>query len=35
MELISRNGWEKILNKFDYKKTHVVLEKTLTKKQKQ
>ena len=35
MELISRNGWEKIMNKFDYKKTHVVLEKTLTKKEKQ
>ena len=33
MELISRNGWEKIMNKFDYKKTHVVLEKTLTKKE--
>ena len=35
MELISRNGWEKIMNKFNYKKTHVVLEKTLTKKEKQ
>ncbi len=35
MELISRNGREKIMNKFDYKKTHVVLEKTLTKKEKQ
>ena len=33
MELISRNGWEKIMNKFNYKKTHVVLEKTLTKKE--
>ena len=33
MELISRNGWEKIMKKFDYKKTHVVLEKTLTKKE--
>ena len=35
MELISRNGWEKIMNKFNYKKTHVVLEKPLTKKEKQ
>ena len=33
MELISRNGSEKIMNKFNYKKTHVVLEKTLTKKE--
>ena len=33
MELISRNGWEKIMKKFNYKKTHVVLEKTLTKKE--
>ena len=29
MELISRNGWEKIMNKFNYKKTHVVLEKQI------
>ena len=33
MELTSRNGWEKIMNKFNYKKSHVVLEKTLTKKE--
>ena len=33
MELIARQGWEKIMNKFNYKKTHVVLEKTLTKKE--
>ena len=33
MELISRQGWEKIMEKFNYKKTHVVLEKTLTEKE--
>ena len=33
MELISRQGWEKIMEKFNYKKTHVVLEKTLIKKE--
>ena len=29
MELIARQGWEKIMNKFNYKKTHVVLEKQI------
>ena len=33
MELISRQGWEKIMENFNYKKTHVVLEKTLIKKE--
>jgi len=33
MELIARQGWEKIMEKFNYKKTHVVLEKTLIKKE--
>ena len=33
MELISRQGWEKIMEKFNHKKTHVVLEKALTKKE--
>ncbi len=33
MELIARQGWEKIMEQFDYKKTHVVLEKTLTEKE--
>ncbi len=33
MELIARQGWEKIMEKFNYKKTHVVLEKALTKKE--
>ena len=33
MELIARQGWEKIMEQFDYKKTHVVLEKTLIKKE--
>lgn len=29
MELIARPGWQKILDKFNYSKTHVVLEKSL------
>ena len=29
MELIARPGWKRILNNFDYKMTHVVLEKKL------
>jgi len=29
MELIARPGWQKILNKHNYFKTHVVLEKNL------
>ena len=32
MELIARKGWEKIMEQFDYKKTHVVLEKQITNK---
>jgi len=30
MELIARPGWEKILNNFNYRKSHVLLEKPLT-----
>ena len=33
IELIARKGWEKIMDKFNYKKTHVVLEKEITKKE--
>ena len=29
MELIARPGWQKVLKIFDYKKTHVVLEKEI------
>ena len=29
MELIARPGWQKVLNIFDYKRTHVVLEKKI------
>ena len=29
MELIARKGWEKIMEQFNYKKTHVVLEKSI------
>ena len=29
MELIARPGWQKVLNLFDYKRTHVVLEKKI------
>ena len=29
MELLARPGWKRILNNFDYKMTHVVLEKKL------
>ena len=35
MELIARPGWKRILNNFDYKMTHVVLEKKLINKEKQ
>lgn len=35
MELIARPGWKRILNNFDYKMTHVVLEKKLNNKDKQ
>ena len=31
MELVARPGWQKILDKYKYKKTHVVLEKNLKK----
>jgi len=31
MELIARPGWQKVLNIFDYKRTHVVLEKKIKK----
>ena len=34
MELIARKGWQRIMEQFDYKQTHVVLEKTITKKEK-
>ena len=34
MELIARKGWKRIMEQFDYKQTHVVLEKTITKKEK-
>jgi hypothetical protein len=34
MELLARPGWKRILNNFDYKMTHVVLEKKLNKKEK-
>ena len=33
MELISRKGWERIMEQFNYKKTHVVLEKSITNKE--
>ena len=29
MELIARPGWQKVLNQFGYKRTHVVLEKQI------
>jgi len=32
MELIARPGWQKILDKYNYKKTHVILEKELKEK---
>ena len=32
MELIARKGWQRIMEQFDYKQTHVVLEKTITNK---
>ena len=35
MELIARPGWKRILNNFNYKMTHVVLEKKLINKEKQ
>jgi len=32
IELIARKGWKKIMEQFDYKETHIVLEKTITNK---
>ena len=32
MELIARKGWQRIMEQFDYKQTHVVLEKQITNK---
>jgi len=32
MELIARKGWQRIMEQFDYKPTHVVLEKKITNK---
>jgi len=32
MELIARPGWQRIMEQFDYKPTHVVLEKQITNK---
>ena len=29
MELIARKGWQRIMEQFDYKQTHVVLEKPI------
>ena len=29
LELIARPGWQKVLNNFGYKRTHVVLEKQI------
>jgi uncharacterized protein YqgQ len=34
MELIARPGWQKILDKHNYYRTHVVLEKNLKQKEK-
>jgi IS1 family transposase len=33
MELIARKGWERIMEQFKYKQTHVVLEKSITNKE--
>jgi hypothetical protein len=35
MELIARKGWKKIMEQFEYKQTHVVLEKQITKTEKE
>ena len=35
MELIARPGWQKILQNYNYKRTHVVLDKPIIKKEKQ
>ena len=34
MELIARPGWQKVLNNFGYKRTHVVLEKQIKQEEK-
>lgn len=34
MELFARPGWQKILQNYNYKRTHVVLEKPIIKKEK-
>tara|TARA_R100000742_G_C4241884_1_gene61431 strand:+ start:103 stop:543 length:441 start_codon:yes stop_codon:yes gene_type:complete len=34
IELIARPGWQKVLQNYKYKRTHVVLEKSITKKDK-
>jgi len=34
MELIARPGWQKVLQNYKYKRTHVVLEKSINKKDK-
>ena len=31
MEIIARKGWQRIMEQFDYKQTHVVLEKPIIK----
>ena len=35
MELIARPGWQKILQNYNYVRTHVVLDKPIIKKEKQ
>ena len=35
MELIARKGWKRIMEQFEYKQTHVVLEKQITKTEKE
>ena len=34
MELIARPGWQKVLNNYGYKRTHVVLEKKIKQEEK-
>lgn len=34
MELIARPGWQKILQNYNYKRTHIVLDKPIIKKEK-
>ena len=35
LELIARPGWQKVLNQFGYKKTHIVLEKKIKQEKKE